>query len=202
MKPRGHFVWGALLIAGVMWAGAALCQEAEMEKEGEQSEMEAAWMKSAMPGEHHKYMEAMTGEWQMSGKSWMSEAMEPVIWSGTATKEMFMGGRFLREDVISEMMGQPFEGVGVMGYNNVTKKYWYAWLDSMSTGLFLSEGTSDDKGKVFTLVGDYDDPMTGMKQKSKTVLTIVDENKHTYVSYMIGPNGEETKSMEITYVRQ
>jgi hypothetical protein len=201
MKLKGHLLLGALLIAAFVAAGPALCQEAEMQEEAGQAEMEAAWMKAATPGEHQKYLEALAGEWQMTGKSWMSEAMEPTTWTGTATAEMLMGGRFLREDVVSEMMGQPFVGMGILGYNNLTKKYWYGWIDNMSTGLFLSEGTSDDKGKVFTFVGDYDDPMTGMKQKSKTVITIVDKDKRTYESYNIGPNGKETKSMEITYVR-
>lgn len=200
MKLRRLLLWGALLVAGVLSAGTALPQEAETQQSG-QEEMEAAWMKAATPGQHQKYLEAMVGQWQMSGKSWMEPSTEPMTWTGTATKEMFMGGRFLREEIISELMGQPFEGLGIMGYNNVTGKYWYAWLDNMSTGLFTSVGTGDEKGKVFTLVGDYDDPMTGKKQKSKTVITILDENKHTYASYMIGPKGEETVSMEITYVR-
>jgi hypothetical protein len=202
MKLGRFALLTAVLVAGALWVGSALCQEAEKPKGNPQEEMEAAWMKAAAPGAQQKYLEALAGKWQMSGKSWMDPAMEPMTWGGTSTNEMIMGGRFLRENVISEMMGQPFIGLGFMGYNNVTGKYWYAWVDDMSTGLFTSEGTGDEKGMVFTLIGDYDDPMTGTKQKTKTVVTIVDQNKHTYTSYVIGPKGEETKSMEITYVRQ
>jgi len=62
--------------------------------------------------------------------------------TGTATRSMTLDGRVLVEDVSSSMMGSPFTGHGMMGYDNVTGKYWSTWNDSMSTGLMVSEGTA------------------------------------------------------------
>ena len=67
--------------------------------------------------------------------------------TGTATRTMALGGRVLVEDVKSTMMGMPFTGHGMMGYDNVTGKYWSTWMDSMSTGMMMSEGTCDAKGR-------------------------------------------------------
>ena len=56
---------------------------------------------------------------------------------------MGLDGRVLIEEVTSSMMGMPFTGHGMTGYDNVTGKYWSTWTDSMSTGLMVSEGTCD-----------------------------------------------------------
>lgn len=192
----------AAFLAGTLSATVAMAQEAKKQEGGAHEEMMAAWAKAAAPGENHKYLEVLQGDWKMAGKSWMDPAAEPMAWDGTSKKTMLMGGRYLREEVKSQMEGDVFTGVGVLGYNNLTQKYWSIWYDSMSTGVAFSEGTCDSTGKVFKLVGDYDDPMTGGKTKARTVLTIVDKGTHTYETYQINPDGSEFKSMEITYLRQ
>ena len=40
------------------------------------------------------------------------------------------------------MMGQPFSGVGIDGYDNLRKKYVTTWIDTMGTGIFSMEGTA------------------------------------------------------------
>lgn len=192
---------GALLVAVVFSAQAALCQETEKPQAGQEA-MEAAWMKAGTPGEFHKHLEAMQGSWNVDGKSWTEWSPEPMTWTGTATKSMIMGGRFLREEIESEMMGRSFNGLGFMGYDNLAGKYWYFWVDDMSTGAMTSEGECDKSGATFTIVGDYLDPMTGQSQKAKTVIKVLDQNKHLFEMYMVGPEGEESKSMEITYLRK
>src|SRR6266436_3027817 len=62
------------------------------------------------------------------------------------------------EEVASTMMGAPFTGHGMTGFDNVTGKYWSTWNDSMSTGVMLSEGTCDAQ-KVCTFTGTWNDPI-------------------------------------------
>ena len=69
--------------------------------------------------------------------------------TGTATRSVALGGRVLVEEVDSSMMGMPFTGHGMMGFDNVSGKYWSTWNDSMSIGIMVSEGTCDSpKGPV------------------------------------------------------
>ncbi len=201
MRMGGLAALGALFIAGTLSAQPALCQQSEKPQAGQEA-MEAAWLKAGTPGGFHKHLEAMQGTWSIEGKSWTELSPEPMTWTGTATKTMIMGGRFLREGIESEMMGKPFNGLGFMGYDNLAEKYWYFWLDDMSTGVMTSEGECDKSGATFTIVGDYIDPMTGQSQKAKTVIKVLDENKHLFEMYMVSPEGEESKSMEITYLRK
>jgi hypothetical protein len=113
-----------------------------------------------------------------------------------------LDGRFLQEDFNGEFMGKQFQGIGVTGYDNMKKKYVGSWIDSMSTGVFSSEGTADTDGKEFTFQGKMDDPMTGQKNKPfKWVVRILDADKHTFEMHDL-TLGEKSKTMEMTYTRK
>jgi hypothetical protein len=202
MTHRGVALITVLVFCGICLCGGAFAQEAEETQAGGQDEMMAAYAKAGMPGEYHKHLEALEGTWDMAGKSWMAPGTEPMTWGGTSEKVLLMGGRFLKEEVVSEMMGEPFTGVGIFGYNNMAGKYQHIWYDSMTTGLTISEGSCDEKGKVLTFVGEYDDPMTGKPAKVKTVLTVMGEEKHIFEYFNFGPDGSEMKTMEIAYTRK
>jgi hypothetical protein len=61
---------------------------------------------------------------------------------------MIMDGRVMVEDVTSSMMGMPFKGQGMRGYDNVSGKYWGTWVDSMSTGDHGQRGDVRRQGDV------------------------------------------------------
>ena len=81
----------------------------------------------------------------MKAKSWHEPGGPADEESGTATRTMALDGRVLVEDFKGTMMGNPFSGHGMTGYDNVSGKYWSTWTDSMSTGLMISQGTCDAK---------------------------------------------------------
>ncbi len=114
---------------------------------------------------------------------------------------MIMGGRYLQQQVKAEMMGMPFEGMGLWGYDNIKKEHISTWVDSMSTGIMVSRGTDDADGKVFTFNGEYLDA-SGKTRKNKEVLRIQDANKFLAEMYEVGPDGKEFKNMEMVYTRK
>jgi hypothetical protein len=114
---------------------------------------------------------------------------------------MLLGGRFLQQEFTGEMMGSPFTGIGVNGYDNGIKKYMSAWMDSTGTGILCFEGTASADGKNFTQENHHNDPVRGpMKYRSMT--KIVDDNTHVFEIYSTVGNGEEEKMMEITDTRK
>jgi len=68
--------------------------------------------------------------------------------------------------------------------------------------MFTSEGRATDGGKVITLEGKYDCPVTGEKDKaSKLIYRIISRDKHVFE--MHDPSkGDKSKTMEITYTRK
>ena len=114
---------------------------------------------------------------------------------------MALDGRVLLEEVVSSVMGMGFTGRGMMGYDNVSGKYWSTWTDSMSTGVMISEGSCDDK-QTCSFSGSWNDPITKgpVTTKLKTRWT----SPTTQMFEMYGPakDGTEMKMMEMTYTKQ
>jgi len=168
----------------------------------EEQAMHAAWQKAMTPGPQHQALASGAGSWTFTGKFWMGGADKPPMEaSGTAERSMLHGGRVLVENVKSEMMGQPFEGHGMTGFDNVSQKYWSTWTDNMGTGVMVGTGTCDASG-VCTFSNEYYDPMTGRKKTNRSVLRREGNDKEVYEAYDTGPDGKEYKSMELVMTRK
>ncbi len=161
------------------------------------------WMKYTVPGEHHKPIEALAGKWKAEIKHWMDPSGEPAVSSGTADFKLIMGGRFLRQVIRGDFMGERFEGEGILGYDNFKQKYVSVWFDNMSTALLKTYGSYDAATKTFTMSGRVDDLMTGKaNQTFRAVTRIVNKDKLVDEMYGPGPDGKEVKKMVVTYTRR
>ncbi len=164
--------------------------------------MEEIMMKAAMPGANHERLKKLEGQWNLTAR-WSMDPSQPMQEAkSTAVVRAIMDGRYFQEEVTGEMMGRPFNGVGITGYDNVLKKYVSSWIDNMGTGIMTSEGTADETGKLIQWTGQSADPTTGKLAKYRMVTRFVDDNKHVFEMYGPGPNGKEAKMMEITYERK
>ncbi|MBW3565197.1 MAG: DUF1579 domain-containing protein [Acidobacteria bacterium] len=187
-------------MAFLMCAGAAIAQEEEAAMSAEEMAMMQAFEKAGTPGEQHARLAKMAGEWKVAGKFWM-EPGDPVVSEGTSSRRMMLDGRVLAESFTSEFMGVPFAGHGMTGYDNVTGKWWTTWNDSMSTGILTMEGQCTESGDVCTWIGSNIDPMTGKTMYTKMVGRSRND-RETIESWVIGPDGKETRTMELVYTRK
>lgn len=193
--------------APLFLASAALCalpalaaaQTHEMTPE-QKAEMEA-YAKAGTPGAPHKAMAAEVGSYTTKVKSWHAPGQPPMEETGSATRTMALDGRVLVEDFKGSMMGQPFTGHGMRGYDNVTGKYWSTWTDSMSTGLMVSEGTCDDKGAC-TFTGSWNDPIKKTAVTARMTSRRTSPTVEVFEMYGPGRDGKEFKMMEITYTKK
>ncbi|HVO74623.1 MAG TPA: DUF1579 domain-containing protein [Ignavibacteriaceae bacterium] len=160
-----------------------------------------AWMEYMTPGKYHEMMAKTVGEWKTVIKWWMSPGSEPMVSEGTAVNEMIMGGRYLKSTHTSTMMGQPFEGMMVQGYDNAKKEFVSTWIDNMGTGITSAVGKYDEAAQTITFEGLMIDPSTGADLKYKQILKIIDQNKQVMEMYNLS-NGNEVKTMEIELTRK
>jgi len=114
---------------------------------------------------------------------------------------MFFDGRYLHGDFSGSFMGKPFKGHGLWAYDRFKQKYVSLWIDDMSTMVMISEGTADSSGKVITVTGKCPDPATGKELTMKQVLTVTDNDHHTYESYQSQDGKDEVKCVTIKYTR-
>lgn len=192
MKINSRIVFGALglLVLLLAWSPAQA-----------QDDMEA-WMKLASPGENHKLLGNMVGDWTYSIKSWMAPDQPPMESTGTMHAEWILGGRYVSSVWKGAFMDMEFEGHGLDGYDNISKQYVSSWVDNMGTGIMQSAGTCDQAKNACTLMGTTMDPETGKEMKVKSVSEMKDKNTFHLEMYGIAPDGKEMKMMELTGTRK
>jgi hypothetical protein len=153
------------------------------------------------PGPGHRALEHFVGNWKAEVKCWMEPGASPHVSKGTAKGSWIMKGRFLQEDFEGEMMGQPFQGRSVLGYDNVKQSFSSVWISDMQTSMFFTEGKGENGNQVITLEGTSSCPATERTDiPMRIVLRVLGPNKHTFEMFD-DSREENAKTMEITYTR-
>jgi len=167
-----------------------------------QQEMMAKWQEFATPGEGHKALESLVGTWDYTVTWWETPESQPQKSTGTSEVKWIMEGRFLEQTAKGTAMGQEFQGMGLMGYDNMKKEYTGVWIDNMGTGIMTSAGTYDPETKSFTEKGSFSCPQEDGEKAFRGVTTIDGPDKYTYEMYASGKDGKEARMMEIVYTRK
>jgi len=159
--------------------------------------------KAATPGPQHATLTKMAGDWTCTVKYQLDPSQPWQESQSTANITALMDGRYIQETDSGQMNGMPFQGIGLYGFDNVSGKYVSSWIDNMGTGIMSSVGTADATGKVINWVGTMNDPMTGKPAKERMVMTVIDDNHHTFEMYGTPPGAKkEMKMMTIDYMRK
>ncbi|MCZ6834233.1 MAG: DUF1579 domain-containing protein [Planctomycetota bacterium] len=161
--------------------------------------MQEVMEKYMAPSDEHAELAKRVGEWNTDLTMWNYPGAAPETMGGSCRYSMIMDGRYLFVEYKSEYMGMPFEGAGLTGYDRIKNQYQNLWVDNMGTSMAISEGTR--KGDTITFTGDMPNPMMGNYVKSRSTEQTIDDDTFVMKMYMPGPDGEEFKSMEITYTR-
>lgn len=185
-----------ILIFGVFFVILAMTIYAQEPSQEDQQKMMEAYLKMSALNENHAYLKNFTGEWAVLTKGWMFPGAEPAVSEGISKGEMLMGGRFLKMHFKGSMFGQPFEGLQIIGYDNLQEKYVTFWIDSTSTAFYMMSGTRDKDTNVTKDTGEWPDPMTGGTMKVRDVIELISEDEFKYEMYMAGPEGKEFKTLE------
>ena len=200
-KPAGKLLAAAAI---ALLAKLALAQTGNQQPQmtpEQKAEMEA-YMKAGTPGAPHQALASSAGSYDLKIKSWHEPGGPAMEDTGTATRAMALDGRVLVEEVNSSMMGTPFNGHGMTGYDNVTGKYWSTWNDTMSTGLMLSEGTCDAQAKTCAFIGGWNDPVKKARVRARMTTRWTSPTTEIFEMYGPGKDGKEMKMMEITYTKK
>ena len=171
--------------------------------------MMAQMMELGKPGENHKQLAQLAGDWTYTVKMWMDPSAPPEESKGTASRKAVMDGRFYVADAKGtfkmpgadgKMQDFNFTGMSIEGYDNVKKKYVSSWIDNMGCMIMNLDGAYDAASKTFTYNANCE-MMPGMPVKIREVIKVVDADHHTFDFYEDRGAGE-TKTMEISYTRK
>ena len=164
--------------------------------------MNKAWMAFATPGDMHKWMEKTNGTWEGDVSSWMAPDAPPTTSKAVNIQSTVLGGRYVTGKFTGSMMGQPFNGMSLMGYDNAKKVFVSTWVDDMGSGIVHMSGTYDEATKTLNLKGHQTDFMTGKDSDIREEMVMVDDNTYKMTMYGAGFDGKEMKFMEGTFKKK
>ncbi len=197
---------GAAFVAGAMMTAGFAVNAQPDTGEGMDPEMQAmmeAWAKVATPGPHHEILDKLVGEFTTTTKMWMTPGAPPDVSHGSSKSELILGGRYVAMDFKGTMMGEPFYGRDIFGYDNVKQKYHGAWADTAGTGLYMYSGTMNEAGDTITTFGEYPSFTGEGITKMKSVSAFSDDGSVTFSMYFKEPGMPEwMQNMEIVYTRK
>lgn len=199
MKNR---VFGMALIAVMLVPAMAVAQaDKAPEMDSATAAMMAEWAKYAVPGAQHKTMAKSVGKWTVLTRMWMDPSQPPMESPGTCEVTPMLGGRFFRSDYKGEMMGQPYEGIAVSGYDIYKQQCVGTWIDNMGTMMMTFVGTCKPDGSECTFTSSFEDPMTKTTKSVKEVCRYTSADSWTMDWYETTPGQPERKTMEIVHAR-
>lgn len=184
----------ALLITPVMVSAQ---EDAKMSD----SAMMAEWAKYANPGPEHKMLAKGVGKWTLVTKMWMDPSQPAMESKGTMECVPVLDGRFFQSVYKGDMMGMPFEGISVMGYDLYKKQYIGTWMDNMGTMIMISTGTANADGSECTMMASFDDPATKTTKHHKQITRWTGPDTFVFEMYEVSPGQPDKKGMEIVHTR-
>jgi Protein of unknown function (DUF1579) len=169
-----------------------------------QAAMMQAWMDFATPGPEHAWMAKQAGTWVCDSVSqWMDPSQPPTKAKATDVISMGLNGLYQMTDFSSNMMGQPMNGKGLMGFDKMKKKFVLSWVDNMGSGIVRMEGTYDEATKILNMMGKQSDPGSKTETDIRQELKFHDDNSYTMAMYGTGHDEKsEQKFMEGTFKRK
>lgn len=168
----------------------------------QQEDAQKAWMEFMTPGSMHKILENSVGEWDTETLTWMYPGSEAVKSNASSKFSMILGGRYLQGFYSGSMMGMPFEGVSLEGFDNGLQQFVTVWIDNMGTGMAFAKGIYNEKEKTINYTGMMTDPLSKREVPFRTSVKIESKDKSVFTFFSPDGQGGEYKSMEMIYTRK
>ena len=162
--------------------------------------MEKAWTAFMTPGENHKWIAKSDGIWNGEARSYMDPTNQTTS-QVTATNKMIYNGLYQVSDFKGTMMGAPFEGHGILAYDNAKQEFVNTWIDNMGSGIVVMRGQYDPKTKTLNMKGVQTDPLTKKETSIRQEILFIDDNTQVFSLYGPGAGGKEMKMMDIRLTR-
>ena len=165
MKHR----WLALGALALGLAGFVAGQVAAQDEMGGGMQM-PEWTKRTKRTKQHEDLAKMVGTWDVTMKMWMVPDSPPMESTGISTGKALLGGNYVQQDFEGSVMGGPFEGVLMLGYDTVDKEFVSVWMDSFHPVMYVGRGT--EKDGLTTYDAEEPDFMTGKKKKTRMTIRL------------------------------
>jgi hypothetical protein len=89
----------------------------------------------AMPGEKHKWLEPLVGNWNVEMKVWPASGAKPIVSTELkVARQWILGGRYLREELTGSFAGNPSNRIAILSFNNLDDRFELVTIDTFEPG--------------------------------------------------------------------
>jgi len=189
----------AALALGLVVAGLTRAQEAKSTPSAE--DLLKFLAENGKPSAEHQKLQPFVGDWNLTVRLWTDASQPPAELAGTVERKWIMGGRFIQESVKGECHGKTFEGMGLLGYDSVQKKFTAVRVCGLCGTISHDLVTCDDSGTKFVGAKEECCPLTGQKVQGRDEI-LVENNDRIVTNIYKTIAGKEAKVMEIVSIRK
>lgn len=177
----------------------AMKKPGESPSPDEMKKMMEEYQKSNATGPEHELLKRLVGEWKIATKVYTAPGAPPIEAKGEAEAESAYDGRFVEMEVKGEIMGQPWNGSYVFGFDRFKKEYSLAIWTNVSTALSVGAGSADASGNVLTYKVHMNDAQGS--RDSRFVIRFAAGGGHVLEAYDTVPGLGEVKVLESTFTK-
>lgn len=156
-------------------------------------------VQAASQDAEHAALARLAGEWSVRQSLWTAPGAAPKVDTGSASFAMVLG-HHLRQTLRIPGSDKSFEGLGYIGYDNATGRYFSTWMDVNFPGLIVAEGGRDATG-AYVFRGSMADPAGKGTIPVREVLRIADADHFTYEYFERHGGDGESLTVRLEYGR-
>lgn len=146
-----------------------------------------------------KQMAFLVGDWDCESKMNLGDSVHWFESKGVAHNSWTAGGAAIQTVYESEIMGQPFVGLGLLCFNRQTAKWQQSWVDNSGAYLSVYDGTLTD-GK---LVIEGEDWENGRKLRSRETMFNMTPTRYDWTMEVSRDGGATfTVLLKATYAKR
>lgn len=154
------------------------------------------------PGPGQKKLDVLVGEFDVKVLTWLDAAKPPYESMAVAVSKWVLGNRYVQNMLSGFIGGEPWSGIGYVGYDNTGKKYQATFMDSASTGMQWFTGAIAEDGKSAKLTATIHDAITQKLVKAEMRLRMSPDGNHVTELWEATQAGKMVKVMELQYTRR
>ncbi|WP_116091670.1 DUF1579 family protein [Sphingomonas crusticola] len=154
---------------------------------------------SAVPlDSQHLLLTGLSGPWSVRQSFWAAPGAAPKVDQGKAEFAMVLRQQHLRQKLhIAD--GTDFEGLGYIGYDTASARFFTIWMDVNFPGMVVAHGGYDAAAKAYIFRGTMA-AAGGGAIPVREVMRLTDRDHFTY-EYFETHDGREALTVRLEYTR-
>lgn len=169
-----------------------------------QTEAMSASERLASPGEEHAWLDPLVGEWDVAMLVYPGPGAEPIAQPPlTATRELTLGGRYLRETLRA---GEAVLREATLGFNRLDGRFELVTVDAYEPGQMVYQGRGDETPDLMSLYGESTEAgmgaePTGRRRDLRFEFEVVGPDENVERIFVTYPGEDEFLFVEQRFTR-